>query len=295
MPELQVCRDFPELYENAGALSDNIYPGRIVLMGLSERGDVAIQAYAIMGRSTGSHSRIFVDEGLGSVRTTAPGKTPDEMAATKNAELIYYQAAKAGEGVYVISNGAQTVPVYESILQGNDLDVAVKSSPTVGGVDLSKYEPDDPNFTPRITGVIDLREEAATPFGLAVVTKEPASDEPVHTTYTASDIREVVPGVGFVVQTYFGEMLINSIEKQLDYLDTDYFSEGEVYAHNWPKYLKAGLLTIDEYKNLKNILYTKLAGIKSRFIENKDYEPLSAINEMIDQLDQVEANYAILE
>lgn len=206
MPELQVSRDFPELRDNLEALHDNAYPGRIALMGLSERGDVAIQAYAIMGRSIGSRSRIFVDEGLGSIRTTAPGKTQEEMAATENSELIYYQAAKAGEGVFIISNGAQTVPVYESILSGDNLDSAVKNSPTVNGVDLSKYEPDAPNFTPRITGLIDLRENAVTPFGLSVVTKEPEGDEPVHTTYVANDdVKNFVPGVGFAIQTYLSD------------------------------------------------------------------------------------------
>jgi IMP cyclohydrolase len=183
MPELQLNRNYPEAYDNLVELGENDYPGRIAMMGLSATGDLAIQAYAIMGRSTSSRTRIFTDEGAGSVRTTAPGKTQEEMAATENAELIYYQASAAGEGVYVISNGAQTDSVYKGILRGYTLGAAVETAAIVGNVDLSRYEPDAPNYTPRITSVIDLRKNAPTPFGFSIVRKEPDTDEPIRTTY----------------------------------------------------------------------------------------------------------------
>jgi len=109
MAQLQLEQGQSVIYENMTALGDNSYPGRVAMMGLNLGGDKAIQAYAIMGRSAGSRTRIFVDEGLGSVRTVAPGKTAEEMAKTPNAALIYYQASVASNGVYVISNGAQTV------------------------------------------------------------------------------------------------------------------------------------------------------------------------------------------
>jgi IMP cyclohydrolase len=207
MPELQLDRDYPEVYQNIDRLRANAYPGRIAIMGMTSKyyGSLAVQAYAIMGRSAGSRSRIFVDEGAGSVRTTAPGKSAEEMAATDNAELIYYQAAKAGEGVFVISNGAQTSPVYESIMSGKGLEEAIKEAPIIGGVDLSKYEPDEPNFTPRITGVIDFRKEAPTPFGLSIVRKTTETDEPVYTTYEGSDIRDMPAGHGMVLHTYAGD------------------------------------------------------------------------------------------
>ncbi|HUA13517.1 MAG TPA: IMP cyclohydrolase [Candidatus Sulfotelmatobacter sp.] len=205
MPELQIEQGQMEIYGNMTELRDNSYPGRVAMMGVNIDGQLAIQAYAIMGRSTGSRTRIFVDEGLGSVRTVAPGKTPEEMAETENAALIYYQASISGEGVHVISNGAQTPYVHEAIVDGKDLDTAVKEAPVLSGVDLSQYEPDEPNFTPRITGVIDLREGAPTPFGLAVVRKDSSSGEPRYETHMVDDIDKVPLGVGFGIQTYLGD------------------------------------------------------------------------------------------
>lgn len=204
MASLPVDQD-PQAYYNLDNLYENTYPGRIIAMGVSDCGRLAIQAYAIMGRSEGSRSRMFVDEGEGSVRTTAPGKSAEEMAATPNAELIYYQASAAGKGLYVVSNGAQTKPIYQSVLSGSSLRESIGSAPTVDGVNLSEYEPDAPNFTPRISGVIDLRDNAPTPVGLAVVRKEPDSDEPIYSTYEADDVRSIVPGLGFVVHTYLSD------------------------------------------------------------------------------------------
>lgn len=204
MSQLRTEIGSTEAYEMQNHLEGNSYPGRIAMMGLNSSGDLAIQAYAIMGRSTGSRTRIFVDEGLGSVRTVAPGKSPEEMAATENSALIYYQASMSGEGVYVISNGAQTPHVHQSVVGGWTLGAAVRSAPEVAGVDLSKYEPDKPNFTPRITGVIDLREEAPTPFGLAIVRRRKSGD-PVYATYTTNNIENIPKGTGFAIQTYVGD------------------------------------------------------------------------------------------
>lgn len=205
MIELEVKRDHPEVFANIDELAGNTYPGRVLAMGVSSCGNLAVQAYGIMGRSTGSRSRIFVDEGMGSVRTVAPGKTPEEMSATENAELIYYQASMAGSGVFVVSNGAQTRPVYEKSLDGATLEDSVKAAPIVGGVDLSKYEPDEPNYTPRITGIIDLREDAPTPAGISVVRKDLKTEEPIRSTYETEDVRNIAPGLGFMVHTYLGD------------------------------------------------------------------------------------------
>jgi hypothetical protein len=171
-------------------------------MGMGSEGDIALQAYAIMGRSAGSRDRIFVQDGT-SIRTTAPRKTPEEMAATAMSELIYYRALGSSESVHVVSNGAQTDPVLENVLKGFSLEEAVKEAPTVEGVDLSAFEPDDPNFTPRITGVIDLRTSAPTPFGLAVVSKNQATGDPDYAIYAAG-IDDLDLGIGFGVQTYNG-------------------------------------------------------------------------------------------
>jgi IMP cyclohydrolase len=188
-------------------LRSNEYPGRVAMMGIGLDGDIALQAYAIMGRSEESRDRIFVQDGT-SIRTTAPRKTPEEMAATKNSNLIFYRALGSVGNVHVVSNGAQTDPILDDILYGFSLEEAARQAPTVKGtdledIDLAAYEPDSPNFTPRITGVIDLRPSTPTPFGLAVVSKNQETGEPDYAVYT-TDLDELESGVGFGVQTYNG-------------------------------------------------------------------------------------------
>lgn len=202
MKQLQLKKSQAEIYGGMAALEDNTYPGRVAIQGLSLDGRRGVQAYALMGRRPVSRTRIFVDRGLGSVHSVAPGKGQEAMAATKEAALIFYQASVAGKGVYVVTNGAQTPYVHKSILGGDDLETAVKSAPFINDVDLSIYEPDEPNSTPRIAGVIDLRDKAPTPFGLSIVRKDPSSDEPIYETYATDSIHNVTPGLGFVIQTY---------------------------------------------------------------------------------------------
>lgn len=189
------------------ALAQNEYPGRVLIMGLGEEGDTYMQAYAIMGRRAGSRNRIFVHEG-DSVRTVAPGKTAQEMAATAMSELIYYRAIRTDNaGLHVVSNGAQTDPVFEAmLLQGKSLGEAVRDAPTVEGINLSAHEPDEPNYTPRITGVIDLTPQAVTPFGLAVAYRDTDSPYGNDTSYRVrtAQLEDFVPGEGYGVQTYNG-------------------------------------------------------------------------------------------
>ena len=196
MSEHSISEDMAEGRKNLRA---NPYPGRIAIMGLSENGQ-AILAYALMGRRPSSRNRIFVQEGT-SVRTTAPDKTSAEMATAENASLIYYRAVRSDKGVNVVSNGAQTDHVFESVLAKKSLDTAVRSAPIVEGQDLSRYEPDEPNYTPRIVGVVDRREGALSSFGLAVIRKNPSHFEPIYSVYTPSILR---PGLGLGVQTYKG-------------------------------------------------------------------------------------------
>lgn len=207
MPDLELAPSQQQLEAGRQSLLDNTYPGRIAIMGLSSGGDLAFQAYAIMGRSEGSRNRIFVQEGS-SIRTVAPNKTPEEMAETEMAALIYYRALAAGEEIHVVSNGAQTDPVIEMMSNVEtelSLEEALRAAPTVEGVDLSMYEPDGDNNTPRITGVIDFWDSAKTPFGLAVVRKDPETAEPIYSVYEAQGgVTKLALGVGYGVQTYNG-------------------------------------------------------------------------------------------
>lgn len=197
-----------ELDMGKGAMEANSYPGHVLIMGRSVGGHLALQAYAIMGRSSGSRNRVFTQEGE-AVRTVAPDKTPEQMAREENAALIYYRAMRAKDGLFVATNGAQTDPIFDRMRDGLPLDRAMAGLPTVrteqfGAVRLSNFEPDAPNYTPRIGGVIDLRPDAATSFALSVV-RRGENEEPITSIYEEpSGISEIPAGVGYGVQTYNG-------------------------------------------------------------------------------------------
>lgn len=163
-----------EIKQGMRNLTENEYPGRAIIMGLNSAGSAAVQAYILSGRSPGSRNRVFSSEGGGGrdVRVVAPDMTPEQMSEVEHANLIYYLAmTESGDGHFVVSNGAQTQPVTESLAVGKSLAGAVRAAPTVEGVDLSMYEPDTPNNTPRITGALTNRIET-TNFGLSVVRKK---------------------------------------------------------------------------------------------------------------------------
>lgn len=217
MPRLNLEPSPNKVAEGERFLADNEYPGRVIIMGLNSVGDAAIQAYAITGRSEGSRNRILVPvtadsnpEYTEGVRTVAPNLTAEQMSEVENAELIYYQAMNEMDGVHVVSNGAQTNPVLNSINTASfhakrgslELEQAVRGAPIVKGVDLSSYEPDAPNFTPRITGAYN-NLDGRTPFGLAEVSKG-RTIRPRYAVYKGTDLRKLTPGVGYGIQTYAG-------------------------------------------------------------------------------------------
>ena len=120
-------------------LVGNPYPGRGVLMGRSEDGKKAVIAYFIMGRSENSRNRIFVEEGDG-IRTEAfdPAKLTDPS-------LVIYAPVRVLGDTTIVTNGNQTDTIYEYLSQGKTVEEALRTR---------TFEPDDPNFTPRISGVI---------------------------------------------------------------------------------------------------------------------------------------------
>lgn len=127
---------------NREALRRNSYPGRGIVVGLDTTGDYAVQVYWIMGRSENSRNRIFVDRGGGAVETA-----PFDPSKVKDPSLIIYQAMAESHWQFAVSNGAQTTDAVNVNNIENDLDMVL--------VDW-QHEPDAPNFTPRITAVVDL-------------------------------------------------------------------------------------------------------------------------------------------
>ncbi len=120
-------------------LRDNPYPGRGIVLGRSADGVFAIAAYFIMGRSENSRNRVFVPTEDG-IRTQAH----DPAKMTDPSLIIYHPVRMAGRGL-IVTNGDQTDTVRDYILSGRTFVEALKSR---------TFEPDDPNFTPRISGLL---------------------------------------------------------------------------------------------------------------------------------------------
>ena len=122
-------------------LKANAYPGRGIVIGKSPDGSKAVCAYFIMGRSTNSRNRIFVEDGAG-IRTQAfdPSKLEDPS-------LIIYAPVRVLGNKTIVTNGDQTDTIYE----GMDKQLTFEQS-----LRCREFEPDGPNYTPRISGIMHM-------------------------------------------------------------------------------------------------------------------------------------------
>lgn len=122
-------------------LSSNAYPGRGIIIGKSGDGRHAVIAYFIMGRSENSRNRVFETQDQG-IRTKAfdPAKLTDPS-------LVIYSPVRVEGTELVVTNGDQTDTIVEFLRDGGTFEEALRTR---------TFEPDDPNFTPRISGIVSL-------------------------------------------------------------------------------------------------------------------------------------------
>lgn len=122
-------------------LRDNSYPGRGIIIGKSQDGIHAVTAYFIMGRSVNSRNRVFVEDGEG-IRTQAfdPSKLTDPS-------LIIYSPVRVLGNKTIVTNGDQTDTVYELMDKQMTFEQALRTR---------EFEPDAPNYTPRISGIMHI-------------------------------------------------------------------------------------------------------------------------------------------
>ena len=122
-------------------LKQNPYPGRGIIIGRSKDGKKAVTAYFIMGRSENSRNRIFVEEGEG-IRTQAfdPSKLIDPS-------LIIYAPVRVLGNKTIVTNGDQTDTIYELMDKQQTFEQALRTR---------EFEPDGPNYTPRISGIMHI-------------------------------------------------------------------------------------------------------------------------------------------
>ena len=164
-------------------LSGNTYPGRGIVLGLSADGERAVAAYFIMGRSANSRNRIFT------VREGEVFTEPFDASKVVDPSLIIYAAVRQFGSQLIVTNGNQTDTVWEGLAAGKSFSEALESR---------CFEPDGPNFTPRISGLLTL-DPARPRYELSILKSVDAEGSDC-ARYTFS--YPAKPGLGHFLHTY---------------------------------------------------------------------------------------------
>lgn len=165
-------------------LKSNAYPGRGIVIGKTPDGKKAVTAYFIMGRSANSRNRVFVTEGDG-IRTQAfdPSKLEDPS-------LIIYAPVRVLGNKTIVTNGDQTDTIYE----GMDKQLTFEQS-----LRCREFEPDGPNYTPRISGIMHI-ENGSYNYAMSILKSNNGNPEACNR-YTFA-YENPVAGEGHFIHTY---------------------------------------------------------------------------------------------
>jgi len=165
-------------------LRNNPYPGRGILIGKSQDGTNAVTAYFIMGRSENSRNRIFIEEGNG-IRTQAfdPSKMTDPS-------LIIYSPVRVLGNKTIVTNGDQTDTIYEFMDKQQTFEQALRTR---------TFEPDAPNYTPRISGILHIENEQ---FNYAMSILKAGNQNPDTCHRFTFAYENPVSGEGHFIHTY---------------------------------------------------------------------------------------------
>ena len=168
-------------------LAQTSYPGRGIVIGRSKDGKKAVTAYFIMGRSVNSRNRIFKEDGEG-IRTEAfdPSKMVDPS-------LIIYAPVRVLKNDTIVTNGDQTDTIYEGLEKGLTFEQSLRTR---------EFEPDAPNYTPRISGVMHV-EGGKYCYSLSIL-KSANGDASSCSRYTF-DYDAPLAGEGRFISTYMGD------------------------------------------------------------------------------------------
>ena len=161
-------------------LRSNPYPGRGIVLGQTPDGKHAVTAYFIMGRSANSRNRIFVEEPDG-IRTEAydPSKLEDPSL------IIYHPVRQFGRGL-IVTNGDQTDTIRDYLKKGLPMEQALCTR---------EFEPDGPNWTPRISGLL-------SPDGSYKLSILKSADAEGSACVRQTFEYPALPGVGHFLHTY---------------------------------------------------------------------------------------------
>ena len=165
-------------------LDMNSYPGRGIVIGRSADGKYAVTAYFIMGRSSNSRNRVFVEDGDG-IRT----KAFDE-SKVEDPSLIIYAPVRVLDNTTIVTNGDQTDTIYDGFKAGKTFEESLRSR---------EFEPDAPNYTPRISGIMDIKNGKFT-YALSILKSDNGNAEQC-LRYTFS-YDNPLAGEGHFIHTY---------------------------------------------------------------------------------------------
>ena len=168
----------------ANELNSNTYPGRGIVIGKTKDGKKAVTAYFIMGRSNNSRNRVFVEDEEG-IRTQAfdPSKLEDPS-------LIIYAPVRVLGNKTIVTNGDQTDTIYE----GMDKQLTFEQS-----LRTREFEPDAPNYTPRISGIMHV-ENGKYNYAMSILKSNNGNPEACNR-YTFA-YENPVAGEGHFIHTY---------------------------------------------------------------------------------------------
>ena len=168
-------------------LKGNSYPGRGVVIGRSGDGKYAVTAYFIMGRSENSRNRIFVEEAEG-IRTQA-----FDESKLSDPSLIIYAPVRVLGNKTIVTNGDQTDTIYELMDKQQTFEQALRTR---------EFEPDAPNYTPRISGIMHV-ENGSYNYAMSILKSNNGNPQACNR-YTFA-YENPVSGEGHFIHTYMGD------------------------------------------------------------------------------------------
>ena len=165
-------------------LKENTYPGRGIIVGKSQDGKSAVCAYFIMGRSANSRNRVFVEDGNG-IRT----KAFDE-SKLEDPSLIIYAPVRVLGNKTIVTNGDQTDTIYELMNKQMTFEQALRTR---------EFEPDSPNYTPRISSVMKVSDGD---YNYAISILKSADGDPSSCQRYSFAYSNPINGIGHFIHTY---------------------------------------------------------------------------------------------
>lgn len=168
-------------------LSATTYPGRGIVIGRTKDGRKAVCAYFIMGRSENSRNRIFVEDGEG-IRTQA--FEPEKM---EDPSLVIYAPVRVLGNKTIVTNGDQTDTIYELMDKQQTFEQALRTR---------EFEPDAPNYTPRISGILH-REGGSFNYAMSIL--KSSNGNPASCNRFTFAYSNPLPGEGHFIHTYVGD------------------------------------------------------------------------------------------